>query len=1112
MNNKQASGIDFPTVSTFILGVCLSSFMMWSHYQSQAETQHRLMKRHAMVYTNAIENALERSQSVVEDLVALFNASDRVSRDEFEIFSRTQFKFKKAIQALEWIPKVPYRLREKFEAEARKHYPNFEFTEKNAQGKLVRAGYQENYYPVFYVSPYQGNELALGYSPENLTIRNLAMEQALVGATTVASSKIRLIQEKEQQMGMLIFAPVFETVAPPETIVQRRAQLKGFVLGVFRVGDLIASALKNQETFPLVIQFADLNHAVDQAPVYFYQNEMVQVKSNKTPAFINNTSLKIVEKVNKIGRSWQLLYSPRKDAYQAPLQTSMQILAIGLLLTLICTYITWLWHRKHKMLNLQLSNTVVAKEQALQEKDQTLIRQHKALSELTTNPWLLKQKLSDSLSDITRISAETLNVERVSVWLLSDNQELIRCFDLFELTSGKHSSGIELRRKEYPGYFKALHTGKIINASDATTDPRTCEFNEPYLSIIGITSMLDTPIIRNGKLVGVLCCEQVKTKRYWSPEEETFCHAIANVVSLAMESIERRQAEQRLKESSERLSIINTIATHVTAGMKVSELIAVVLKRLHHRFPNQRIYYGTVSDKGIFCIMDSLGPTDISSHINHKIDLSLCPDYFNLLQQRQTIAITDVKHDERMLALHKILQQEGSQAIVYVPILLDKKLIGILCLSTNKSRFWNENEILTLQETAEYLEFAIREAIGQEAREKAEHALENHKANLENLVHSRTLQLEHQAEFERLVANLSTKFIHLPAELLDIEINRALQQIGEFVQVDRCSLSHWYKQEKEIIKDFEWLANQASSMFPDNNKIDFSQFHWLTNRLLQKKISCFSTPEELPSEAQNELSFFQQHQVKSLCIIPLLYGMNLFGILCFSTANKERSWHNNELVLLTLTGEMLVNAFERKKYEDALKHSEQLLLQSNKKLEELVTIDALTNVANRRFFDLRLDAEFRRAIREKISIALIFFDIDYFKHYNDHFGHLAGDKCLVAIAQVLRQHFKRATESVCRYGGEEFVAIITNTSALEVGNCAEKTRKAVEQLQLSQGENCPAQYVTLSCGTAIIQPGLDDTPEELIQAADSALYLAKNSGRNCVRSRSAQGLKSLSDR
>jgi diguanylate cyclase (GGDEF)-like protein len=171
---------------------------------------------------------------------------------------------------------------------------------------------------------------------------------------------------------------------------------------------------------------------------------------------------------------------------------------------------------------------------------------------------------------------------------------------------------------------------------------------------------------------------------------------------------------------------------------------------------------------------------------------------------------------------------------------------------------------------------------------------------------------------------------------------------------------------------------------------------------------------------------------------------------------------------------------------------------ANQELQRLASIDGLTQVANRRRFDEYLDAEWRRLGREQKPLSLILCDLDYFKVYNDTYGHLAGDSCLQQVAAVLRHSLKRPADLVARYGGEEFALILPNTDARGAVLVAETIRQGVRGLEIPHAKSPVSQYVTLSLGVATSVPTPEATPDQLIITADEALYQAKAEGRDRV--------------
>jgi diguanylate cyclase (GGDEF)-like protein len=170
----------------------------------------------------------------------------------------------------------------------------------------------------------------------------------------------------------------------------------------------------------------------------------------------------------------------------------------------------------------------------------------------------------------------------------------------------------------------------------------------------------------------------------------------------------------------------------------------------------------------------------------------------------------------------------------------------------------------------------------------------------------------------------------------------------------------------------------------------------------------------------------------------------------------------------------------------------------NKELAAIAYLDGLTQIANRRQFDDRLLQEWRRLQREKSPLSIIMCDVDYFKQYNDTYGHGGGDDCLKEVAKAIEASARRAADLTARYGGEEFVALLPNTPLTGALEVAKLIQQRVKSLQIPHAKSAVSESVTLSFGVSSIIPTDATTPEELLLRADRALYQAKQAGRNQI--------------
>lgn len=176
----------------------------------------------------------------------------------------------------------------------------------------------------------------------------------------------------------------------------------------------------------------------------------------------------------------------------------------------------------------------------------------------------------------------------------------------------------------------------------------------------------------------------------------------------------------------------------------------------------------------------------------------------------------------------------------------------------------------------------------------------------------------------------------------------------------------------------------------------------------------------------------------------------------------------------------------------ALRESQRELMRANLELERLTRIDGLTGLGNRRYFDEYLAAEWKRAQRTRNPLSVLMIDVDHFKRYNDAYGHLAGDDVLKQVAGVIQNGACRATDLAARFGGEEFVVVLTDVPPDGAAHVAERMVQGVRDLNIPHGPG----RVTISVGVATAWPNAETGPGGLVNAADLALFRAKNSGRD----------------
>ncbi|MCX4028877.1 diguanylate cyclase [Endozoicomonas sp. SM1973] len=224
----------------------------------------------------------------------------------------------------------------------------------------------------------------------------------------------------------------------------------------------------------------------------------------------------------------------------------------------------------------------------------------------------------------------------------------------------------------------------------------------------------------------------------------------------------------------------------------------------------------------------------------------------------------------------------------------------------------------------------------------------------------------------------------------------------------------------------------------------------------------------------------------------LISSILMFCLICITLALRKLRLRNHEANTYAAA-----IAETNKKLEAEIATRKQ----AETELRRLSLIDPLTELSNRRYFDEVFKQEWKRAVRHQQNLAVIMIDIDYFKLYNDHYGHQAGDQCIRLVAKALNVLTVRETDTIARYGGEEFVVILPGTDKTGALKVAEAMREGVENLHIHHEFALTGDRVTISAGIASALPLVSMSHVDLLREADQALYQAKQAGRNCVKAR-----------
>lgn len=348
-------------------------------------------------------------------------------------------------------------------------------------------------------------------------------------------------------------------------------------------------------------------------------------------------------------------------------------------------------------------------------------------------------------------------------------------------------------------------------------------------------------------------------------------------------------------------------------------------------------------------------------------------------------------------------------------------------------------------------------------------------------------QLEELLQSQLQKEEALNRVIQIIRNSLDLStiFSTAVIDIGELLEVEQVAIFQYLPEQEVWLTVAEYRQNSHINSLMEQKIPD--RENPLASQLKKLKIVQLNNASLCQDEINHHLA---QTFPGAWLLIPLHFNSVTWGSLSLLKP-QEYSWQESEIEIAREIADQLAMAI----YQSELYHQVQV---ANEELKRLATIDGLTQIANRRRFDEYLNLEWLRLRREKSPLSLILFDIDYFKLYNDTYGHLAGDDCLRQVAIAITEIFRRPGDLFCRYGGEEFAVVLPYTNLSGATYLAELIRQAIHNLKIPHSQSLGSNHLTVSLGVASMIPNAQSSLQDLINAADQALYTAKEQGRDRV--------------
>lgn len=581
-----------------------------------------------------------------------------------------------------------------------------------------------------------------------------------------------------------------------------------------------------------------------------------------------------------------------------------------------------------------------------------------------------------------------------------------------------------------------------------------------------VISNLVIPILLDHHLWGLLVIQHCQSAREWQPEEIALLQRVADQIAIATQQSElyaRTQRDMQMQQAVNRLSQVilgarNLDTVFTLALSQVADLLAV-------DYVNLAQYR---ADKGIWLIIAEhhrrlATPLGLGLEIPHAQN-SIC----EYLVQRRIFYIEDASQIEDPVNPKFASRFPG--AWLMVPLVVNDQVWGALSIIQQNPSLtpWQSGDIQLAKAIADQLSLAIQQSLLYR-------------------------QIQHQADRQRAL----NRVIGVIRHSLDLSrvLARAAEEIIDLLRVERVIIAEHKK------TDPAWVI-RVDHRPPGTRGRDFVGLELPDNNgaIAQKLQQGIPLSFEHPGQSrQGVVQILAQTFPGTWLAAPIRIGKNTLGFL---GCTQKDTWQDWQMEAASTLADSLAIAMQQSALYQRLETANHHLAQANQNLQQLARLDGLTQIPNRRHLDEYLQQEWRRSRRTQKPFSLIIADVDFFKRYNDTYGHQAGDDCLIAIAQTLQKTVRRPGDLVARYGGEEFSIVLPDTDIAGAIEIAEAIQAAIAAIAIRHDDSDVSRQITLSLGIACGYPITDNSPEKLLNAADQALYNAKQRGRNryCISS------------
>jgi diguanylate cyclase (GGDEF)-like protein/PAS domain S-box-containing protein len=788
-------------------------------------------------------------------------------------------------------------------------------------------------------------------------------------------------------------------------------------------------------------------------------------------------------------------------------------------------------------------------ETLLRETERRLRRHNSVLVELTRRPSIHSGNRIEALHDIAAAGAETLEAERVGIWFFTPGRKTLRCEEMFERTPAVHSAGMELHAAQYPVYFRAIETERVIAAHDATLDPRTSAFAETYLIPFGVTSMLDVPIRRLGQAIGVICFENTGAARTWLVEDENFATSIADLVATAIDATERRHAQEALRHRVDFETLIASVSTRF-ANLADEELDGAIQETL-----GQVASFVGAERAHVFMLLeDGLGAQvtyqwnapGVAPRDYGELPAAAFPWWMDkmhhggIAQWRTPEELPPEAANERRLS-----ERHGIRSSIFVPMAIEKRLFGSVgCSTVSYATDWSDEIIALLRITGEIFASAFERSRTYRALRASE---QRHRLLFErNLagVYRNTLDgrmIDCNEALAAMLGYTKEEFLSVNARELyfdSSERDQFIEQIlaeGDLRGIEIC-LRRKDGRPVWLLESVHLLENEGGQRILEGTLIDITDRKLAETALRDSEARYRLMAENstdliarttvrgilaYASDAVRSLLGYEPRDVVGHSVFEYIHPDDHHVVRRYTeglerghtarTYSYRARRKDGSFVWFETTSRAMENSKEGG-IDEIVSVSRDISerRRAEEQIEYQAYHDALTGLPNRLLFRDRLTIALAHAKRQQTPLAVMFLDLDRFKLVNDTLGHSLGDDLLRVVAARLRSVLREG-DTVARMGGDEFTVLLGDLkNADDAVKIAQKLLDTVAHPLAVEGHEL---YITTSIGIALY-PNDGDNAEALLKNADTAMYRAKDAGRSsyrlCTRAMNSRAAERLS--